>query len=108
MKLSGGLEINDGVSRKLWKKPCGAFPGAEVTHSRRVHSHRCGGRPDFPGAFSHGDQPVGGGFDDEFSQDRKSTRLNSSHVKISYAVFCLKKKTEKTTRTKNKQTSNNI
>src|SRR5690606_15837290 len=27
-------------------------------------------------------------------RDRKSTRLNSSHVKISYAVFCLKKKTE--------------
>src|SRR5690606_40580075 len=26
-------------------------------------------------------------------QDRKSTRLNSSHVKISYAVFCLKKNT---------------
>src|SRR5690606_10953420 len=26
-------------------------------------------------------------------EDRKSTRLNSSHVKISYAVFCLKKKT---------------
>src|SRR5690606_40560449 len=25
------------------------------------------------------------------SRDRKSTRLNSSHVKISYAVFCLKK-----------------
>src|SRR5207302_2753214 len=28
-------------------------------------------------------------------KDRKSTRLNSSHVKISYAVFCLKKKTYK-------------
>src|SRR5690606_40072969 len=28
--------------------------------------------------------------------DRKSTRLNSSHVKISYAVFCLKKKTRHT------------
>src|SRR5690606_41709549 len=27
--------------------------------------------------------------------DRKSTRLNSSHVKISYAVFCLKKKNKK-------------
>src|SRR5436309_9300249 len=27
--------------------------------------------------------------------DRKSTRLNSSHVKISYAVFCLKKKKKK-------------
>src|SRR5688572_31894787 len=28
-------------------------------------------------------------------QDRKSTRLNSSHSQISYAVFCLKKKTKK-------------
>src|SRR5690606_41706067 len=28
--------------------------------------------------------------------NRKSTRLNSSHVKISYAVFCLKKKKQKT------------
>src|SRR5699024_12472391 len=27
-----------------------------------------------------------------YAQDRKSTRLNSSHVSISYAVFCLKKK----------------
>src|SRR5439155_2074457 len=33
----------------------------------------------------------------EFGRDRKSTRLNSSHVAISYAVFCLKKK--KKTRT---------
>src|SRR5256885_12411137 len=29
---------------------------------------------------------------DEEAQDRKSTRLNSSHLVISYAVFCLKKK----------------
>src|SRR5690349_23983625 len=29
--------------------------------------------------------------------DRKSTRLNSSHVEISYAVFCLKKKIKKNT-----------
>src|SRR5690349_23401337 len=28
----------------------------------------------------------------QIDQDRKSTRLNSSHVEISYAVFCLKKK----------------
>src|SRR5436309_12409417 len=33
--------------------------------------------------------------------DRKSTRLNSSHVKISYAVFCLKKK-------KNKSNTNQV
>src|SRR3712207_7585255 len=29
---------------------------------------------------------------DELGRDRKSTRLNSSHANISYAVFCLKKK----------------
>ena len=29
-----------------------------------------------------------------YSEDRKSTRLNSSHVVISYAVFCLKKQTQ--------------
>src|SRR5690606_41128431 len=32
------------------------------------------------------------GIDMPAASDRKSTRLNSSHVKISYAVFCLKKK----------------
>src|SRR3989337_3430768 len=32
-------------------------------------------------------------------QDRKSTRLNSSHGSISYAVFCLKKKTRQEART---------
>src|SRR5436190_11444544 len=31
-------------------------------------------------------------------QDRKSTRLNSSHTVISYAVFCLKKKKKRTSR----------
>src|SRR5699024_12021482 len=31
---------------------------------------------------------------DELLKDRKSTRLNSSHVSISYAVFCLKKNTK--------------
>src|SRR5690606_41903810 len=37
--------------------------------------------------------------DDAFTAaDRKSTRLNSSHVKISYAVFCLKKKKKKKNR----------
>src|SRR2546426_7705409 len=33
-------------------------------------------------------------------QDRKSTRLNSSHLVISYAVFCLKKKKKKITYTR--------
>src|SRR3712207_7581471 len=56
-----------------------------------------GGRPDpprrqrrRPRAGVEGRLPpdAGGG-----AEDRKSTRLNSSHANISYAVFCLKKKT---------------
>src|SRR5699024_12553386 len=41
-----------------------------------------------------GERPrtAGGSEHDTLSGDRKSTRLNSSHVSISYAVFCLKKK----------------
>src|SRR5438045_8183747 len=39
-----------------------------------------------------GKQPLSLPFGDE-GRDRKSTRLNSSHLGISYAVFCLKKKT---------------
>src|SRR3712207_6899408 len=37
---------------------------------------------------------VGDGEAEAFGQDRKSTRLNSSHANISYAVFCLKKKNQ--------------
>src|SRR5690242_21210983 len=37
-----------------------------------------------------------------FDQDRKSTRLNSSHMSISYAVFCLKKKKNKKNKHNNK------
>src|SRR5699024_12073665 len=36
--------------------------------------------------------PMAGVTNVAFRSDRKSTRLNSSHVSISYAVFCLKKK----------------
>src|SRR5690349_22222991 len=39
----------------------------------------------------------------ESAGDRKSTRLNSSHVEISYAVFCLKKKKKKNDYTKYNQ-----
>src|SRR5690349_25015896 len=43
------------------------------------------GGPGRPAVERDGRHPAGRG-------DRKSTRLNSSHVEISYAVFCLKKK----------------
>src|SRR3712207_7447697 len=36
--------------------------------------------------------PGRGDREPEYNEDRKSTRLNSSHANISYAVFCLKKK----------------
>src|SRR2546422_6626718 len=54
-----------------------------------------------------GDHGVG----DRPEQDRKSTRLNSSHGYISYAVFCLKKKKKSPTTVKrskvNQQTAHN-
>src|SRR6266571_7501801 len=40
--------------------------------------------------------------------DRKSTRLNSSHMSISYAVFCLKKKKKKKTQNKEQKTKKKI
>src|SRR3712207_8103082 len=45
---------------------------------------------------AHQQPPVGG----EVQVDRKSTRLNSSHANISYAVFCLKQKQPITLHTK--------
>src|SRR5699024_12751219 len=42
--------------------------------------------------YGEGDTQIAANDKVSFSIDRKSTRLNSSHVSISYAVFCLKKK----------------
>src|SRR5439155_22498553 len=55
--------------------------------SRRV-AVRSGDRRAFPGS----DDPGAARLRGAEPRDRKSTRLNSSHVAISYAVFCLKKK----------------
>src|SRR5690349_24202020 len=53
------------------------------TRDRRIAVSHQSGRSD--NVFRRGRAARG-------SRDRKSTRLNSSHVEISYAVFCLKKK----------------
>src|SRR5439155_17152570 len=53
----------------------------DAAHRRAVTAHRLVGRV---GRAAHADPAD--------QSDRKSTRLNSSHVAISYAVFCLKKK----------------
>src|SRR2546426_7031802 len=55
-----------------------------------AHRRRCGPRR---GPEGQADAAGAGGAQREArEQDRKSTRLNSSHLVISYAVFCLKKK----------------
>src|SRR2546430_5604006 len=45
-----------------------------------------------PGGRREGDESIEQTLRRELQEDRKSTRLNSSHSQISYAVFCLKKK----------------
>src|SRR5207249_5406151 len=62
----------------------GAATEAEA-HFARVHQHR-----DLPDEIETARVKCAS------ASDRKSTRLNSSHVSISYAVFCLKKKTKQT------------
>src|SRR5690554_7137692 len=57
-----------------------------VTHLRGLQE---GGEDDEQDDVGRGDR---GGRAEDAGVDRKSTRLNSSHVRISYAVFCLKKK----------------
>src|SRR5439155_21594148 len=83
------------------------FPYTTLFRSQQLdvhaHRHRRAGRPpqevsgDVRRAASDvEDARPGRGLEvgaDIPAQDRKSTRLNSSHVAISYAVFCLKKKT---------------
>src|SRR5439155_6567725 len=56
------------------------------SHPRQPPRNRLGGRRSEGGRDPRGDEA-----------DRKSTRLNSSHVAISYAVFCLKKKNKRRT-----------
>src|SRR5437773_3539224 len=64
------------------------FPYTTLFRSRARHETHPRSTPDARSAGPAG--PAG------FRQrDRKSTRLNSSHITISYAVFCLKKKKKK-------------
>src|SRR5437763_11931198 len=60
----------------------------EASFNRSSAYSRIIGTPDFGYVFGFSDDPTKG----QKAQDRKSTRLNSSHRCISYAVFCLKKK----------------
>src|SRR5690606_41525142 len=64
----------------------------------QVASHTLPFRPDERcNTLPHPDEAPCGPDAHRDGTDRKSTRLNSSHVKISYAVFCLKKKKKRYT-----------
>src|SRR5439155_17078628 len=80
-----GGRAREAFSRRSRAVAARAPAAAGARGGRRLATHR--GRP-HPGP--------GGGVGLRQVQDRKSTRLNSSHVAISYAVFCLKKKTKLT------------
>src|SRR5690606_40678211 len=71
-----------------------AVGNAEIKERKRVvirreHLANCAACTARDGVFLYGDDRSMGAREPQ-QQDRKSTRLNSSHVKISYAVFCLK------------------
>src|SRR5436190_7606579 len=68
------------------------FPYTTLFRSRQAADHR---RADLVGLRSRSGEPALA-LPDERRRDRKSTRLNSSHTVISYAVFCLKKKKKQT------------
>src|SRR5690349_23724138 len=87
------------------------FPYTTLFRSERcVRANHVAGRAGAPGAEPPADLRLGHRFlrrqHDPLRRvarlrDRKSTRLNSSHVEISYAVFCLKKKKKKNNLTTN-------
>src|SRR5438874_7164661 len=68
---------------------------AAVGPRPRRRRRRAAAQREVPGERVRG--RLGALYDRRRQPDRKSTRLNSSHVEISYAVFCLKKKKRKAT-----------
>src|SRR5262245_52544597 len=79
------LRIARPGGRRGWRVPSGGAMNDAQLHAPPVADI------DNPGIFVAGSLRLFGGAD-LVDLDRKSTRLNSSHLGISYAVFCLKKK----------------
>src|SRR3712207_7203218 len=74
--------------------PAEVIEAGIATQGQRGPTDRFRGRVMFPIYDAGGKDVVAFGGRILPGVDRKSTRLNSSHANISYAVFCLKKKTE--------------
>src|SRR3712207_7438623 len=69
-----------------------ALPIWASTWRRAIASNSSSAWPAPTATHVSGESAIRVGIDVSTSRDRKSTRLNSSHANISYAVFCLKKK----------------
>src|SRR2546426_3207518 len=81
----------DGETRSGLSRPGAQLPRRVPAKTDRTSSWQFGRLPGAlraPGSLSARGEP-------RVEVDRKSTRLNSSHLVISYAVFCLKKKKER-------------
>src|SRR5256885_9673585 len=76
------------------------FPYTTLFRSGRICANPLCGIPGggMPRLFSHDNHAATAVLRDCHGQDRKSTRLNSSHLVISYAAFCLKKKKKRSDR----------
>src|SRR5438477_8358831 len=84
-RRSSDLAVETTLGRTLigeWKKGRSVNLERALKVSDRLGGHFVQGHVDGPALLP-------------FPEDRKSTRLNSSHMSISYAVFCLKKKNNK-------------
>src|SRR3712207_7727369 len=81
LSLHDALPISRDQPRRQGRPPRRAAPRLVQARAGRVTPLAARGRPGGPARVHGLGRP-----------DRKSTRLNSSHANISYAVFCLKKK----------------
>src|SRR5437773_7394585 len=81
-QYSPDVNFWDTTARTLFEEIAEAYRILSDADARSIYD-RFGARPDALAAARRGE---------DVHVDRKSTRLNSSHITISYAVFCLKKK----------------
>src|SRR5258708_23451768 len=105
MKAAGGTcawrpqrQTRCGVRKITFRRLYGSdnFKSVELLREGRAHAPGVdSGARDADSGKRHPIRRASPGYRHQSAEDRKSTRLNSSHQIISYAVFCLKKKKNK-------------